>query len=103
MRRRTGVISLREVERSAVGYAGRWRGSGRRSVIATIPIRVRRRLLPPAPSEAQALVRTRVPVVGNVSMDLCTLDVTDVARATGVSVGDEVVLLGAQSAPRAST
>jgi alanine racemase len=37
----------------------------------------------------------RVPIVGNVSMDLTTLDVTDVP---GVAIGDEVVLLGSQGA-----
>ncbi|MFO0605794.1 MAG: alanine racemase [Polyangiales bacterium] len=100
MRLRTEVISLREVERGApVGYAGRWR-AGRRSVIATIPIGYADGFFRRLSSEAQALVRgARVPVVGNVSMDLCTLDVTDVARRHGVSVGDEVVLLGAQSGP----
>jgi alanine racemase len=33
----------------------------------------------------------RAPVVGRVSMNLTTVDVTDIA---GVAVGDEVVLLG---------
>jgi alanine racemase len=100
MRLRTEVISLREIERGApVGYAGRWR-AGRRSTIATIPIGYADGFFRRLSSEAEALVRgARVPVVGNVSMDLSTLDVTDIARRVGVSVGDEVVLLGAQTGP----
>ena len=35
----------------------------------------------------------RAPIVGAVSMDMLTIDVTDI---DGVSTGDEVVLLGAQ-------
>ena len=34
---------------------------------------------------------TRAPVVGAVSMDLTTIDITDIA---GASVGDEVILWG---------
>ena len=100
MRLRTEIISLREIEKGApVGYAGRWR-AGRRSVIATIPIGYADGFFRRLSSEAEALVRgARAPVVGNVSMDLSTLDVTDIARRFGVSVGDEVVLLGAQSGP----
>lgn len=100
MRLRTEIVSLREIDRGApVGYAGSWRAA-RRSVIATIPIGYADGFFRRLSSEAQALVRgMRVPVVGNVSMDLSTLDVTDVARRFGVSVGDEVVLLGAQAGP----
>jgi alanine racemase len=32
-------------------------------------------------------------------MDLCTVDVTEVDRVREVQVGDEVVLLGAQTGP----
>ena len=39
----------------------------------------------------------RAPVVGRVSMDLVTIDVTDIADA---AVGDEVVLLGHQGTTR---
>ncbi len=97
MRLRTEVIALREVERGEpVGYAGRWRAA-RPSIVATIPIGYADGFFRRLSSEAEVLVRgARAPVVGNVSMDLCTVDVTDIARRHGVSVGDEVVLLGAQ-------
>jgi alanine racemase len=49
-------------------------------------------------NQAQALVRgRRVPVVGRVSMDMTTLDVTDVP---GVVPGDVATLLGADGAER---
>jgi alanine racemase len=45
-------------------------------------------------NRGEVLVRgQRAPVVGRVSMDLVTIDVTDVPEA---AVGDEVVLLGRQ-------
>jgi alanine racemase len=100
MRLRTEVIAVREIAPgSPVGYGGAWR-AGRRSVIATIPIGYADGFFRRLSSEAEAIVRgARVRVVGNVSMDLCTVDVTDIARRHGISVGDEVVLLGAQRGP----
>ncbi len=100
MRLRTEVIALREIERGApVGYSGTWKAP-RPSTIATIPIGYADGFFRRLSSEAEVLVRgARAPVVGNVSMDLCTVDVTDIARRHGVSVGDEVVLLGAQRGP----
>jgi alanine racemase len=100
LRLRTEVIALRELAPGAqVGYAGAWR-AGRRTLLATIPIGYADGFFRRLSSEAEVLVRGgRARVVGNVSMDLCTVDVTDVARAHGVAVGDEVALLGAQSGP----
>lgn len=100
MRLRTEVLALREVASGEpVGYGGRWR-AGRRSVIATIPIGYADGFFRRLSSEAEVLVRgARARVVGNVSMDLATVDVTELARVHGVSVGDEVVLLGNQSGP----
>ena len=45
-------------------------------------------------NQGEALIRgRRVPVIGRVSMDMCTLDVTQIPEC---KVGDEVVLLGRQ-------
>jgi len=45
-------------------------------------------------NRGEALIRgRRTPVVGRISMDMCTIDVTHIP---GCSVGDEVVLLGRQ-------
>jgi alanine racemase len=47
-------------------------------------------------NRAQVLIRgQRAPVVGAVCMDLCMVDITDIA---GVDVSDEVVLMGQQQA-----
>src|SRR3954447_14065842 len=73
-----------------VGYGSTFL-TRRRSRIATLPVGYADgydRLLG---NDADVLVRgKRVPVVGRVSMDLVTIDVTDAIA----SVGDEVILLG---------
>ncbi len=91
---KTRVVGLRRIEAGTlVGYNG--------SFVATEPMRVAllavgyadgyRRSLG---NRAEVLVGgQRVPVIGRVSMDQVTVDVTDVP---GVAAGDEVVLLGRQ-------
>lgn len=92
MRWRTAVARLKELPPGhAVGY-GTTFVTKRASLIATLPVGYadgyNRRLS----NRGEVLVRgRRAPVVGRVSMDLTTIDVTDVE---GVSPGDEVVLLG---------
>ncbi len=100
MKLRTEVISVREVPPgSPVGYAGAYR-TGRRAILATLPVGYADGFFRRLSSEAEVLIRgARAQVVGNVSMDLCTVDVTNIARAHGVSVGDEAVLLGSQRGP----
>lgn len=77
---------------TAVGYGGTWVAT-RPSRVATLPVGYGdgySRAL----TGADVLVHgRRVPVVGVVSMDSCTVDVTDVE---GVGPDDEFVLLGAQ-------
>lgn len=94
MRWRSEIARLKVVAPGdTVGYGATWRAT-RESRIATIPVGYadgyHRRLS----NRGQMLVRgTRVPIVGRISMDLITLDVTDVPDAV---VGDEVILLGRQ-------
>lgn len=94
MRWRSEIARLKVVAPGdSVGYGATWRAS-RESRIATIPVGYadgyHRRLS----NRGEMLVRgKRVPIVGRISMDLITLDVTDVSEA---AVGDEVVLLGKQ-------
>ena len=97
MRLRTEVIALRELPAgSPVGYAGAWR-TGRASVIATLPVGYADGFFRRLSSDAEVLIQgQRCRVVGNVSMDMTTVDVTDLARMSGVVVGDEAVLLGSQ-------
>ena len=97
---RTRIIQLkRSPARTYIGY-GRTFVTKRNSLIATLPVGYAdgyRRLLS---NHAEVLVRgKRAPVVGRVSMDLTTVDVTDIRK---VQQGDEVVLLGRQGAAEIS-
>ncbi|HEX6100765.1 MAG TPA: alanine racemase [Thermoanaerobaculia bacterium] len=91
MRWRTEIARLKDLPPGhAVGYGTSFH-TRRASRIATLPVGYadgyNRRLS----NRGEVLVRgRRVPVVGRVSMDLTTIDVTDV----DAEVGDEVVLLG---------
>jgi alanine racemase len=91
---RSAVIQVKDVPAGGtVGYGGTYRrtGAGRIAVVAFGYADGYPRILS---NRAEALLwGKRVPVVGIVSMDMLTVDVTDLADA---QIGDEVVLLGAQ-------
>ena len=92
LRWRTEIMRLKELPAGhAVGYGTTFH-TIRPSRIATLPVGYADgygRLLS---NKGEVLVRgRRAPVVGRVSMDLVTIDVTDIRDAV---VGDEVVLLG---------
>jgi alanine racemase len=94
MRWRTAIMRLKTLPAGhAVGYGMTFR-TKRESRIATLPVGYAdgyNRLLS---NRGEVLVGgRRAPVVGRVSMDLLTVDVTDVP---GAEVGEEVVLLGRQ-------
>jgi len=75
----------------AVGYGATFH-TRRESRIATLPVGYADGYSRRLSNNAEVIVRgQRVPVVGRVSMDLVTIDVTDVPN---VELGDEVVLLG---------
>ena len=98
LRWRSEIMRLKQLPAGhAVGYGTTFRTS-RPSRIATLPVGYADgydRLLS---NNADVLVRgRRAPVVGRVSMDLLTIDVTDIE---GVEPGDEVVLIGAQGDDR---
>ncbi|HJQ37283.1 MAG TPA: alanine racemase [Thermoanaerobaculia bacterium] len=92
LRWRTEIMRLKDLPPGhAIGYGTTFH-TGRASRIATLPVGYadgyNRRLS----NRGEVLVRgQRAPVVGRVSMDLVTIDVTDIA---GAALGDEVVLLG---------
>jgi alanine racemase len=96
MRWRSEIARIKEVPAGAsIGY-GRTFTTMRPSRIATIPVGYADGYSRGLSNRADVLVRgTRVPVVGRVSMDLITLDVTALPEA---EIGDEVVLLGRQGA-----
>jgi alanine racemase len=88
------VVSLKELhEGEGVGYGSRFRASTPRT-IAVVPVGYADGIDPRLCGCGQVLVRgRRVPIVGAVSMDMITVDVTDTSE---VQIGDEVVLLGKQ-------
>lgn len=90
------IISLREVPAGTrVGYSGTFTTS-RTTRIASIPVGYGDGLGRRLSNRARMLVRGGfAPTVGNISMDMTLLDVTD---APAASLGDEVVILGAQGA-----
>jgi alanine racemase len=94
MRWRTAIGRLKELPPGhAIGYATTFHTT-RASRIATLPVGYADGYRRGLSNRGEVLVRgRRVPVVGRVSMDLVTIDVTDVGVA---EVGDEVVLLGHQ-------
>ena len=91
MRWRTEIARLKELPPGhAIGYGTTFH-TRRASRIATLPVGYADGYNRGLSNRAEVLVRgKRVPVVGRVSMDLTTIDVTDV----DAEVGDEVVLLG---------
>jgi alanine racemase len=94
LRWRTEIARLKELPPGhAIGYEMTFR-TKRASRIATLPVGYAdgydRRLS----NNAEVIVRgKRAPVVGRVSMDLVTIDVTDLPE---VRFGDEVILLGGE-------
>ena len=88
----SAVISLRTVAiGEAVGYGATWLAQ-RPSRIATVCIGYGDGYPRLAPAGTPVLVNgQRAPLAGRVSMDMITVDVTDLA---GVKIGDEVVLWG---------
>ena len=76
-----------------VGYGWRYQADSSRSV-AVVPAGYADGLDTRLGGRGQVLIRgKRVPIVGAVSMDMLTVDVTDLAE---VRPGDEVVILGTQ-------
>lgn len=86
------VISVRDIAAGeAVGYGETWRAQ-RPSTIATIPVGYGDGYPRNAPSGTPVLINgVRAPLAGRVSMDLITVDVTDLGS---VQQGDEVELWG---------
>lgn len=98
MRLRTEVIALRDLSPGdSVGYGRTFRAT-RPMRLATVPMGYGDGLMRLVSNRGAMLVGgCRCAIVGNVSMDLTTLDVTGVAD---VHVGAEVVVLGEQDGAR---
>ncbi|MDJ0972882.1 MAG: alanine racemase [Planctomycetota bacterium] len=89
---RTQIVFLKDHRRGArIGYGGTWRAP-RKVRIATLPVGYNDGYRFAFSNRAEVLVRgERCPVVGRVSMDYTTIDVTHVE---GAEVGDVVTLMG---------
>ena len=87
------IVAVKGIrDREAVGYGESFRAEGHR-VVAVVPAGYADGLDCRLGNHGVVLVRgRRVPIVGRVSMDMITIDVTGL----DVSPGDEVVLLGRQ-------
>lgn len=94
LRWRTEVLRMRTLQPGeSAGYGRSFRASAE-TLLATIPVGYGDGLLRSASNRAEVLIRgARCPIVGNVAMDLTTVDVSAVP---GVAVGDEALLLGEQ-------
>jgi alanine racemase len=97
MRVRTEIVALRALEPGqSVGYGATWTAT-RRSRVATIPMGYGDGLSRLLSNRGHVLVRgKRAPIVGAVSMDMTSVDVTDIP---GAAIEDEVVVLGSQRGP----
>lgn len=90
------IVALRQLTAGdAVGYGSTW-NAPRPSLVATVPMGYADGLSRALSNRGEFLVHgRRAPIVGIVSMDMTMIDVTDIPD---VALGDDVVLLGAQSA-----
>lgn len=88
------VSSLRWIEPGdTVGYCATFRAT-RRTRLALLPVGYADGLSRMLSSRGAALLHgRRAPIAGRVSMDLTTVDVTDIP---GAEIGDEAVLVGSQ-------
>lgn len=100
MRLKTRVIFVKRVASGTrLSYGGDF-VTKRDSWIATLPIGYGDGYPRALTGLASALIKgKRQPIVGRICMDMCLADVTE---ASPVSVGEEVVLLGAQGSERIS-
>ncbi|MBI2876912.1 MAG: alanine racemase [Candidatus Tectomicrobia bacterium] len=91
---KTQILGIRRLPpASSIGY-GQTYFTSRESRIAILPLGYADGYNRALSNQAQVLVKgKRVPVVGRISMDLCTVDVTDLPE---VREGEEVILLGRQ-------
>jgi alanine racemase len=93
---RSKIAQLKTIKAGeSVGY-GRTFTAARDTLIATVPIGYHDGLPRTLSNIGHVIIRgQRVPIVGRVSMDWTTTDVTDVE---GVSVGDDVTIIGSDGA-----
>jgi alanine racemase len=89
---KTRVIALKDLEvGQAIGYGGNYKTT-RPTRIAIIPVGYGDGFSRHLSNKGRVILRDQyAPIVGNVSMDLVTVDVTDIPDA---AIGDEIILIG---------
>lgn len=89
---KTNVMYVKELDKDEyIGY-GRKFMTKRKSIIATLPVGYADGYTRMLSGKAKVIINGKfAPVVGNICMDQCMIDVTDVGD---VKVGDEVILMG---------
>lgn len=89
---KTNVMYVKTLEKDEyIGY-GRKFVTKRKSIVATLPIGYADGYTRMMSGKAKVIINGKfAPVVGNICMDQCVIDVTDVGD---VKVGDEVILMG---------
>ena len=89
---KANIVQLKTVPvGTTVSYGRKWTAE-RESLIATIPLGYADGLPRPYSSKASVIVNgVKAPIVGNICMDQCMVDVTNVPY---VRVGDEVTIMG---------
>lgn len=94
MKLKTKIISLKKVPKGTSISYGRTFKCGRESLIATLPIGYADGYSRFLSNKGEVLIRgTNAPIAGVVCMDMVMVDVTEIK---GVSLGDDVVLMGSQ-------
>ncbi|HUH65787.1 MAG TPA: alanine racemase [Syntrophales bacterium] len=91
---KTRVVLVKEFPKGySIGY-GRTYVTDKPTRIATVPVGYGDGYGRILSNQGEAIVREkRVPIVGNISMDMCTIDVSGIDDC---QIGDEVVLMGSQ-------
>lgn len=89
---KANIVHLKTIDKDKyVGYGRKFK-SVRKTVIATLPIGYADGYSRRLSQKSKIIINDKLaPVVGNICMDQCMVDVTDVGD---VSIGDEVILIG---------
>lgn len=89
---KANIVHLKTLDEGKyIGYGRKFKTS-RKTVIATLPIGYADGYSRRLSQKSKVIINNKLaPVVGNICMDQCMVDVTDVGE---VSVGDEVILMG---------
>jgi alanine racemase len=90
---KANIVHIKTLEKDQyIGYGRKFK-TERESIIATLPVGYADGYSRMLSGKAKVIINGKfAPVVGNICMDQCMVDVTDVGD---VKVGDEVILLGA--------